>query len=77
MLITPFIGAKFYYLWNVLHDYSDEECRTLLRNTKDAMSAELSIIINELVLPDKIESEAKESEVNASLDMLLMASLAG
>lgn len=41
------------------------------------MAPSSTIIIDELVLPDKLEKATTEAEVNACLDILLMASLGG
>lgn len=41
------------------------------------MGTDSKIIIDELVLPTKTDSSFTVAEVNASLDILLMASLAG
>jgi demethylsterigmatocystin 6-O-methyltransferase len=75
--LTGVLGAKFYYLRNVFHDYADEGCRSILRHIKDAASPDSTIIIDELVLPGKLDGVSAVAEVNASLDILLMASLAG
>ncbi|MCJ1268551.1 hypothetical protein MMC22_008439 [Lobaria immixta] len=48
----PFRDAKFYYMRNILHDYPDDKCRTILRNTMMAMGKDSKIIIDEMVLPD-------------------------
>lgn len=37
---------------NILHDYPDEKCRVILRNTMVAMGKHSKIIIDEMVLPD-------------------------
>lgn len=46
------VDAKFYYMRNILHDYPDDKCRTILRNTMMAMGKDSKIIIDEMVLPD-------------------------
>lgn len=46
-------GAHAYFLHQILHDYSDETCRQILRQIKPAMTAKSKILINELVLPDR------------------------
>lgn len=46
------IGAKFYYMRNILHDYPDEKCCVILRNTMMAMGKDSRIIIDEMVLPE-------------------------
>ena len=46
------LGAKYYYIAHVLHDWPDEKCREILRNTKAAMSEDSVILIDEMTLPD-------------------------
>ena len=75
--LTWHSGAKFYYLRNVFHDYSNSGCQSILRHIKEAMGTDSEIIIDELVLPTKTDSSSTVAEVNVSLDILLMASLAG
>lgn len=48
------LGAKFYYLHSVLHDWSDEKCRTILTELVRVMKPGFSkILINEIVVPDQ------------------------
>ena len=47
------IGAKYYYLRNILHDYPDEKCHIILGQLVKVMDKNSSIIlIDEMVLPD-------------------------
>ncbi|KAJ5175128.1 S-adenosyl-L-methionine-dependent methyltransferase [Penicillium canariense] len=46
------IGAKFYYLRRIIHDWPDEECTKILRNVADAMDPTSRLLIDEVVLPD-------------------------
>lgn len=47
-------GAQAYYMRYILHDWPDEECRTILRHLKDAMQAGYSkILIHECVVADR------------------------
>ncbi|KAL8832108.1 MAG: hypothetical protein Q9191_000465 [Dirinaria sp. TL-2023a] len=48
----PVKGAKYYYLRNILHDYSDDKCLAILRNLKVAMTGSSVILIDDMVLPD-------------------------
>ena len=66
------LGASYYYLRNVLHDYPDEACVAILRNIKAAMSQSSTILIDEMVLP-----RVGAAWQAAQLDIALMASLAG
>ena len=52
-LLTISLGARFYYLRTVLHDWTDEHCVSILINLKDAMNLRSRILIDELVLPDQ------------------------
>ena len=47
------IGAKYYYLRYILHDWPDEKCREILRNIIPAMGPDSVILIDEMVLPNK------------------------
>nr|UZP47903.1 putative O-methyltransferase [Cladonia uncialis subsp. uncialis] len=68
----PVHDASFYYLRNILHDYPDVGCVTLLKNIKPAMSCDSAILIDEIVLPD-VDTQWQA----AQLDISMMASLAG
>ncbi|KAF5871803.1 putative o-methyl transferase b protein [Botrytis fragariae] len=46
------IGAKYYYLRNIIHDYADEKCRIILKHLKDAMGLDSAILIDEMVIPE-------------------------
>lgn len=47
-------GAQAYYMRYILHDWPDEECRTILRHLKDAMQPGYSkILIHECVVADR------------------------
>lgn len=49
-----YLGARAYYLRNILHDWSDLEFQQILSQIKLAMKSGYSIILlKELVLPDK------------------------
>lgn len=48
------LGAKFYYMHSVLHDWSDERCQTILTELVRVMKPGFSkILINEIVVPDQ------------------------
>ncbi|MCJ1378681.1 hypothetical protein MMC17_001780 [Xylographa soralifera] len=47
-------GARVYYFRNVLHDWSDDNCRTILTETRHAMDPSYSrILINQWVVPSR------------------------
>lgn len=44
-------GAKVYYMRNVLHDWDDKLCRSILRNTRQAMADDSVLLVDEIVMP--------------------------
>jgi demethylsterigmatocystin 6-O-methyltransferase len=48
----PLHGAKFYYLRNIMHDWTDEDCVRILSNIIPAMETDSRILIDEVVLPE-------------------------
>ncbi|KAJ2986871.1 hypothetical protein NUW58_g3573 [Xylaria curta] len=48
----PLKGARFYYMRNILHDWPDEKCASILRNLASAFGPESQILIDDMVLPD-------------------------
>ena len=63
-------GAKFYYLRNILHDWTDRKCQEILQNILDAMAPASYILIDDMVLLNEGVHWQQ-----AQLDMLMMASL--
>lgn len=52
--LTPntILGARVYYLKNILHDWSDSQCRQILGSIRGAMRRGYSkIVIEEFVIP--------------------------
>ncbi|CAI7613307.1 unnamed protein product [Penicillium discolor] len=47
----PIIGAKFYYLRRIMHDWSDDKAATILRNIRAAMGPDSRVLIDDAVLP--------------------------
>lgn len=45
-------GGDAYVLSHILHDWSEEECLTILRNCRKAMKPTARLLIVEMVLPD-------------------------
>jgi hypothetical protein len=45
-------GGDLYLLKQILHDWQDEECLTILRNVRAAMPPQARIAVVEMVLPD-------------------------
>ena len=65
-------GADVYILSQILHDWDDERCASILRHCRTAMSPEARLLIAELVVPDG----ALPPPV-AFVDMLMMVVLTG
>ncbi|KAL9116664.1 MAG: hypothetical protein Q9187_006812 [Circinaria calcarea] len=52
--LQPLKGARAYYFRNVLHDWSDEMCHTILTETRQAMVPFYSkLLINQWVVPTR------------------------
>ncbi|KAJ5236461.1 hypothetical protein N7489_006552 [Penicillium chrysogenum] len=48
----PIIGAKFYYLRRIMHDWPDDKAAMILRNIRAAMGPDSRVLIDDAVLPD-------------------------
>lgn len=58
-------GGDCYTMKHILHDWSDDHCRTLLSNIVDAMEPDGSVIVVEAVMPETPEPHpAKFMDVN-------------
>ncbi|KAI1738165.1 hypothetical protein F4680DRAFT_426303 [Xylaria scruposa] len=53
MYINSPIGARVYYLRNILHDWPTSKCREILENVKIAMTKDSVILIDEMVLSER------------------------
>lgn len=73
----PVKEARFYYLRNVLHDFPDISCISILKNIVPAMSNNSKILIDELVLPQKIDSSSRCTEWASYLDISVLAGNGG
>jgi demethylsterigmatocystin 6-O-methyltransferase len=51
--VQPIVGAKFYYLRHIIHDWTDEDCIRILKAIVPAMKPDSRIVIDEIVLPDE------------------------
>jgi demethylsterigmatocystin 6-O-methyltransferase len=47
------VGAKIYYLSNIIHDYPDEKAVAILKNTLGALGPDSVILIDDIVVPNK------------------------
>lgn len=45
-------GSDAYLLSNILHDWPDEECRTILENCRKAMKPDSRILLIEMIIPE-------------------------
>ena len=48
-----FLGARAYYLRNIMHDYPDEKCVVILGQIVKAMSKDSVILIDDMILPNQ------------------------
>lgn len=72
-LIHSVLGAKAYYIRQVLHDWPDKECRVILQQLAAAMRRGYSkILLDEFVVP-----EDRISEFQNSCDLVMMAMSGG
>lgn len=67
--VADSLGARFYYLRGVLHDFSDDQCQCILENLVCAMGAQSTILIDDAVLP--MQGVGWQA---AQMDLLMMAS---
>jgi demethylsterigmatocystin 6-O-methyltransferase len=63
------VGAKVYHLRNVLHDWPDDKCLTILATVRKAMNPDSVLIIDEIVVDEK--SNYKQF----NYDIIMMAAL--
>ncbi|CAK3912809.1 o-methyltransferase [Lecanosticta acicola] len=65
-------GAKAYYLCQILHDWADTDCLTILKQIRSVMAEDSLLLLDDLVVPN-IGATAKI----CAMDLLMMTSLAG
>jgi SAM-dependent methyltransferase len=65
-------GAEVYVLKGVLHDWSDEQCVTILRNCRRAMAPGGRVLISEIVI-----EPGGESRFGKTMDVFMMGILPG
>lgn len=66
-MFTISLGARFYHLGWVLHNWSDEKSKLILRQIKSAMTASSVLLINDIIRP-----EAGVPMFVASLDLVML-----
>jgi len=50
----PIRGARVYYFKQIMHDWPDKTCQTILKHTVDAMDSDYStLLIDDFVLPEQ------------------------
>lgn len=68
----PVIGARAYYLHSVLHNWSDEDCVSVLKNLVPALVMGYSrVLVHEIVVSDE-----KPTMAATSMDMMMLANFA-
>lgn len=60
-------GSDAYILSHIIHDWSEEQCLTILRNCRDAMHDDSKLLIVEFVLP-----EGDEPHIGKMLDIVML-----
>ncbi|KAL8795419.1 MAG: hypothetical protein Q9195_002160 [Heterodermia aff. obscurata] len=69
LALTISIGAKFYYLHSILHNWTDNKCRNILTQLVQVLRRGYSkVLINDFVVPDQ-----NPSWLITSLDFVMMA----
>lgn len=68
----PVKGARAYYMRNIMHDYPDDKCMTILGNMREAMAADSVIMIDDMVLPSE-----GQNHMQCYLDLIMLTALAG
>ncbi|RJO70660.1 hypothetical protein D5S18_25965 [Nocardia panacis] len=66
-------GADVYLLSHILHDWDDDQCRTILRTCAAAMTPQSRLLIVESILPDD-DATAHPARM---LDLVMLAVLSG
>ena len=64
----PVLGASFYYLRTILHDWPDREASMILQRIQTAMTPKSTLLINEFIMPD-----AGAPLLPSKLDLSMMA----
>ena len=59
MTTQPVAGAKVYYMRNILHDWPDKTCITILKQLRAAMNQNSVIIIDEIVMQNTDSTVSK------------------
>lgn len=65
-------GSDGYLMSNILHDWSDEQCKVILKNCHKAMTPESRLIIAEMVVPS-----GNQPSIAKLLDLEMMVTTGG
>jgi hypothetical protein len=68
------VGADVYLLKNILHNWPDEQCITILQNCRRAMALRGKILVIERVLPETNDPDRAETFF---LDLIMLALFGG
>lgn len=66
----PLVGAKAYYMRNILHDWNDEKSKLILSHLRDALAVDSVILIDDVVLP-----ATGANWYSAASDMMMLTNL--
>jgi orsellinic acid C2-O-methyltransferase len=65
-------GGDAYLLRNILHDWDDDTCRTILRNCRDAMEPRAELLIFTLLMPEWDRSFGDPDTLTAAISDIEM-----
>ncbi len=68
------IGADVYLLKNILHDWPDQECLTILQNCRRAMRPDGKVLVIERIMPESTDPEQAETFF---VDLIMLALFGG
>jgi hypothetical protein len=65
-------GSDAYLLSNILHDWTDEKCQIILKNCREAMDKDSSLLVVEMIIPP-----GNEPSIAKLLDLEMMVTTGG
>jgi len=65
-------GGDTYIMKHIIHDWNDEQCVTILKNCRNAITTNGKILVVEIVLP-----EGNEPSIGKFLDLQMLVNLPG
>lgn len=69
-------GGDVYLLKTIMHDWSDRDCLLLLRNCRNAIKPEGSLLVVERIMPDRMQPCAQHRSI-ARMDLTMMLGFGG